>query len=47
MLSTQNKGRILTAEKEKRQITHKGKLIRITADFSTQTKCRKVMVRHN
>jgi hypothetical protein len=36
-LSTQNKERILKAAKEKRQVTYKGKPIRITADFSTQT----------
>jgi hypothetical protein len=36
-LSTQNKERILKAAKEKRQITYRGKAIRITADFSTQT----------
>jgi hypothetical protein len=32
----QNKGRILKATKEKHQVTHKGKTIRITADFSTE-----------
>jgi hypothetical protein len=36
-LSTQNKERILKAAKEKRQVTNKGKLIRITTNFSTQT----------
>jgi hypothetical protein len=36
-LSTQNKERILKLAKEKRQVTYKGKPIRITADFSTQT----------
>jgi predicted nucleic acid-binding Zn-ribbon protein len=36
-LSTQNKERILKAEKEKRQVTYKSKPIRITADFSIQT----------
>jgi hypothetical protein len=36
-LSTQNKERILKAAKEKRQVTYKGKPIRMTADFSTQT----------
>jgi hypothetical protein len=36
-LSTQNKERILKATNEKRQITYKGKPIRIKADFSTQT----------
>jgi hypothetical protein len=35
--STQNKERILKAAKEKRQVTYKGKTIRITADLSTQT----------
>jgi hypothetical protein len=35
-LSTQNKERILKAAKEKRQVTYKGKPIRIT-DLSTQT----------
>jgi hypothetical protein len=33
----QNKERIFTAAKEKRQDTCTGKPIRITADFSTQT----------
>jgi hypothetical protein len=33
----QNKERILKATKKKRQITYKGKSIRIIADFSTQT----------
>jgi hypothetical protein len=36
-LSTQNKERILKAAKEKRQVTKKGKPIRIITDFSTQT----------
>jgi hypothetical protein len=36
-LSTQNKERTLKAAKEKRQITYKGKPIRITPDFSTKT----------
>jgi uncharacterized protein YoxC len=36
-LSTQNKERILKAAKEKRQVTYKGKPIRITEDFSTRT----------
>jgi hypothetical protein len=36
-LSTQNKERILRTEKKKRQVIYKGKPIRITADFSTQT----------
>jgi hypothetical protein len=35
--STQNKERILKAAKEKTQVIYKGKPIRITADFSTQT----------
>jgi L-lactate utilization protein LutC len=33
----QNKERILKTAKEKRQVTYKGKPIRTTADFSTQT----------
>jgi hypothetical protein len=33
-LSAKNKERILKAAKEKRQVTYKGKPIRITADFS-------------
>jgi hypothetical protein len=36
-LNIQNKERILKAEKQRRQVTYKGKPIRITADFSTQT----------
>jgi hypothetical protein len=36
-LNKQNKERILKAAKEKKQGTYKGKLISITADFSTQT----------
>jgi hypothetical protein len=36
-LSTQNKERILKAAEKKRQVTYKGKPIRLTADFSTQT----------
>jgi hypothetical protein len=36
-LSSQNKERILKAVNQKRQVTYKGKPIRITADFSTQT----------
>jgi hypothetical protein len=36
-LSTQNKERILKAEQEKKQVIYKGKPIRITVDFSTQT----------
>jgi predicted nucleic acid-binding Zn-ribbon protein len=47
-LSTLNKERTLKAAKEKRQVTYKGKPIRITADFPTQTlKHKKVMERHN
>jgi hypothetical protein len=34
--STKNKGRILKAVKEKKQIMYKGKPIEITADFSTE-----------
>ena len=34
---TQQKNKILQAVREKKQITYKGKPIRITADFSTQT----------
>jgi hypothetical protein len=37
ILSTQNKDRVLKAAKEKRQVTYKGKSIKIMADFSTQT----------
>jgi hypothetical protein len=33
----QNKERILKVAKERRQVMYKGKPIRITADFSTQT----------
>jgi hypothetical protein len=36
-LNTQIKERILKAAKEKRQVTYKGKSIRITADLSKQT----------
>jgi hypothetical protein len=36
-LSTQNKERILKAAEERRQVTYKGKSIRIIADFSTQS----------
>jgi hypothetical protein len=36
-LNTQNKEGILKAVKERRQITYKGKSIRMTADFSIQT----------
>jgi hypothetical protein len=46
-LSTQNKERIMKAAKDRRQVTYKGKLIRITANFSTHTKCKKVMERQN
>jgi hypothetical protein len=35
--STENRERILNAIREKKQITYKGKLIKITADFSTET----------
>jgi hypothetical protein len=34
--SKQNKERIMKAAREKKQVTYKGKPIRITADFSTQ-----------
>jgi hypothetical protein len=37
MLSTQSNKRILNAIREKKQVTHKGKLISITTDFSTET----------
>jgi hypothetical protein len=37
ILSTQNKERTLKAGKEKRKFTYKGKPIRITTNFSTQT----------
>jgi hypothetical protein len=36
-ISTENKERILKAVREKNQITYKGKSIKITADFSTET----------
>jgi hypothetical protein len=36
-LSTQNKGRMLKAAKEKRKLVYKDKPIRTTAEFSTQT----------
>jgi hypothetical protein len=36
-ISTENKERILKDSREKNQITYKGKLIKITADFSTET----------
>jgi hypothetical protein len=35
--SAQNKERILKVVREKRQVTHKGRPIRITPDFSTET----------
>jgi hypothetical protein len=35
--STENRERIFKAVREKKQITYKGKLIKITADFSTET----------
>jgi hypothetical protein len=35
--SSENKERILKAVREKKQITYKGKSIKITADFSTET----------
>jgi hypothetical protein len=34
---TENRERILKSVREKRQITYKGKSIKITADFSTET----------
>jgi hypothetical protein len=37
----------LKAAKEKRQVTYKCKSIRIIEDFSTQTKHKKVLERHN
>jgi hypothetical protein len=37
ILSTQNKERILKAAKMRRQVTYKGKPLRIAPDFSTQT----------
>jgi tRNA A37 threonylcarbamoyladenosine dehydratase len=36
-ISTENKERVLKAIREKKQITYKGKPIKITADFSTET----------
>ena len=36
-LNTQNKERILKAAREKGQVTYKGRPIRITPDFSTET----------
>jgi hypothetical protein len=35
--SSEIRERILKAEREKKQITHKGKPIKITVDFSTET----------
>jgi tRNA A37 threonylcarbamoyladenosine dehydratase len=35
--STENTERILKAVREKKQVTYKGKPIKITADFSTET----------
>jgi hypothetical protein len=35
--STENRERILKAEREKKQITYKGKTIKIKADFSVET----------
>jgi ribosomal protein L39E len=35
--STENRERILKPVREKKQITYKGKPIKITADFSTET----------
>jgi hypothetical protein len=35
--STENRERILKAVREKKQITYKGKPIKIIADFSTET----------
>jgi hypothetical protein len=41
--STENRERILKAVRVKTQITHKGKTIKFTADFTTETlKARKV-----
>jgi hypothetical protein len=37
MLNIQNKERTLKTAKEKLQVTHKGKAISITADFSMDT----------
>jgi hypothetical protein len=37
IISTDNKERILKAIREKKQITYKGKPIKIKADFSTET----------
>jgi hypothetical protein len=35
--STENRERIVKAVREKKQLTYKGKPIKITADFSTET----------
>jgi hypothetical protein len=35
--STENRERILEDAREKKQITYKGKPIKITSDFSTET----------
>jgi hypothetical protein len=44
--NTENRERILKAVREKKQITYKGKPIKITADFSTETfKARRLRVR--
>jgi hypothetical protein len=44
--STETRERILKAVREKNQITYKGKPIKITADFSTETlKARRACVR--
>jgi hypothetical protein len=37
MTSTENRERLLKAVREKKQITYKGKPIKIIADFSTET----------
>jgi hypothetical protein len=37
MSKLENKERILKAAREKHQLTHKGKQIRITSDLSAQT----------
>jgi hypothetical protein len=37
MTNTENRERILKAVREKKQITYKGKPIKITADFSMET----------
>jgi tRNA A37 threonylcarbamoyladenosine dehydratase len=36
-VSTGNEEKLLKAVRQKKQITYKGKLIKITADFSTET----------